>query len=221
MASITGKFLNQLWQIGAKHALYSHNGTWYHRLERFPGALCDSEGYILFQTRENFEGCLPFLRIKQDVGCPGGIRVIPGYVRCEAQEANDIDEPALPERVLQTVSRIVRDTAVSSEVKLMYDHECQLCGKTIELCGRNYSEAHHIRPLGSKHGGHDTKDNVLCVCPNCHVLLDFAAIPLSLSSLRAIKHTIRPANVDYHNALHKASLSNFRKPQVAHKRQRV
>jgi len=198
---ITGKFLNELWSIGSKHTLYSHDGSWYHQLRRFPGALCDSEGYILFPTKEAFHGC-SFLRIKQDVGCTGGIRQIPGYVRCDSQTANDINPPSQPERVLQRVSRIIRDTAISSELKLLYDHSCQICGTVISLCGRSYSEAHHIKPLGKPHDGSDTRDNLLCVCPNCHVLLDYAAMPLHLESLKSLKHPLRPTNIAYHNALH-------------------
>ena len=203
---ITGKFLSGLWSIDAKHALYSHDGTWYHQLTRFPGALCDSEGFILFPTKEAFQDCA-FLRIHQDVGCRGGISQIPGYVRCDSQTASDINLPSRPERVVQRVSRIIRDTAVSSELKLLYDHSCQLCGTAINLCGRDYSEAHHIKPLGSPHDGDDTRDNLLCVCPNCHVLLDYAAVPLKLESLKAQKHSLKPANVAYHNSLHRDALA--------------
>lgn len=199
---ITGKALNDLWRIGAKHALYSHNGTWYHQLTRFPGALCDSEGYILFLTKAAFDEC-PYLRIQKDVGCRGGIQQIPGYVRRDSLEASDINEPSKPERILQRISRIIRDTAISSEIKLLYDHSCQLCGTVVQLLDQGYSEAHHIKPLGRPHDGDDTHDNLLCVCPNCHVLLDYAAIPLSIESLMASRHRLNPENIDYHNLLHR------------------
>ncbi|MFD8615387.1 HNH endonuclease, partial [Streptomyces sp. NPDC059631] len=39
-----------------------------------------------------------------------------------------------------------------------------------------YSEGAHIRALGSPHNGPDTTSNVLCLCPNCHVMLDAGAI---------------------------------------------
>jgi 5-methylcytosine-specific restriction enzyme A len=198
---ITGKFLNELWGIGAEHALYSFDGTWYHRLTRFPGALCDSEGYVLFATKAAFDHC-SFLRIRQDVGCPGGIHQIPGYVRCGSQAATDLNLPSKPGRVEQRVSRIIRDTALSSELKLLYGHSCQLCGTVIKVCGGGYSEAHHIKPLGSPHDGDDTRDNLLCVCPNCHVLLDYAAIPLKPDGLKILRHHLNPANVAYHNSLH-------------------
>jgi hypothetical protein len=34
---ITGKILNEAWQVGAKHALYREDGKWYHQLRDFPG----------------------------------------------------------------------------------------------------------------------------------------------------------------------------------------
>lgn len=83
-SQITGKFLKELWGIPAKHVLYSHDGTWFHQLTAFPGALCDSEGYVLFATERAFRECT-LLRIKKDVGCPGGIQQISGYVRCDGQ----------------------------------------------------------------------------------------------------------------------------------------
>lgn len=205
---ITGKYLNELWGIGAKHALYSHNGTWYHQLKKFPGALCDSEGYVIFETLEDFTNCL-YLRVKQDVGCVGGIRKIPSYIRCDSQVANDVGEPSKPNRVDQRVTRIVRDTALSSELKLLYDHMCQLCGEVIKLCGKDYSEAHHIKPLGKPHDGNDKQNNLVCVCPNCHVQLDYAAIPFELSMLKVLKHKIDSSNIDYHNKLHTEALSKI------------
>jgi hypothetical protein len=39
-----GRDLNQEWRIGAKHSLYREDGTWYHQLREFPGALIDAKG---------------------------------------------------------------------------------------------------------------------------------------------------------------------------------
>ena len=203
---ITGKHLKKLWGISAEHTLYRRDGSWYHQLTSFPGALCDAEGYVLFPTGRAFHNC-PSLQIKQDVHCPGGIQQIAGYVRCDSQVANDINPPSQPKRVLQHVSRVIRDTAISSELKLLYDHFCQLCGTRLMFYGRRYSEAHHIRPLGAPHDGSDTRDNLLCVCPNCHVLLDYAAVPIQLDALKHLRHPISAANVEYHNLLHRKAFS--------------
>jgi glycosidase len=50
----TGRVLNKLWRVDAAHALYLEDGKWYHHLERFPGALFDFNGYVLFRTREDY-----------------------------------------------------------------------------------------------------------------------------------------------------------------------
>jgi hypothetical protein len=74
-----GVELNKCWNVGAAHALYIHDGHWYHRLQRFPGALFDQNGYILFSTREEYEAC-PFLQIKKQINVlPPGISAIPEY----------------------------------------------------------------------------------------------------------------------------------------------
>ena len=38
--------------------------------------------------------------------------------------------------------------------------------------GRRHAEICHIKPLGRPHNGPDVPENILCLCPNCHVLLD-------------------------------------------------
>jgi len=42
----------------------------------------------------------------------------------------------------------------------------------LESLAGPYAEAAHIRPLGDPHNGPDTPDNILCLCPNHHVLFD-------------------------------------------------
>jgi hypothetical protein len=80
LTGLTGRQVNQEWEVGARHALYHHEGQWYHQLLRFPGALFDCNGYILFETRDVFRNC-SYLNITQDVHIPQGIAAIPGYVR--------------------------------------------------------------------------------------------------------------------------------------------
>ncbi|MFD3457255.1 HNH endonuclease [Streptomyces sp. NPDC058691] len=56
---------------------------------------------------------------------------------------------------------------------------CQICGVTVILTGGADSEGAHIQALGSPHNGPDTTDNVLCLCPTCHVMFDGGAIVLT------------------------------------------
>ncbi len=48
--------------------------------------------------------------------------------------AQDLGPPPA-ERVVTTVSRIIRDTRLSNRVKLLHNYECQLCGYTLTLPG--------------------------------------------------------------------------------------
>lgn len=92
------------------------------------------------------------------------------------------EEPAryvVSERRDMRVSRIIRDTAQSKKIKALYNHKCQMCGTRLECPAGPYSEAAHIRPLGTPHNGPDTEDNLLCLCPNHHVLFDNGAITIA------------------------------------------
>ena len=82
MANLSGRKLNNKWNIGASHALYRAKGNWYHHLTRFPGALCNSNGYVLFQTKEQYRNC-PDLQIGNTVHVPRGIASLPSYVKME------------------------------------------------------------------------------------------------------------------------------------------
>jgi putative restriction endonuclease len=122
------------------------------------------------------------------------------------------DEATQPQRVAQTIQRIVRDTAITREVKRIYDYTCQICRIALPTPIAPYAEAAHIRPLGRPHNGRDAMDNVLCLCPNDHVLFDFGAITVMPESLTvtgdrategqplfmARRHHLDLLNFDYH-----------------------
>jgi len=97
--------------------------------------------------------------------------------------------------------RILRDTKLSRQLKHLHMNRCQICGSTIKLkSGKSYSEAHHIKPLGSSHRGPDTAENILILCPNHHVMCDYGAIELAASNLRVINgHKISNEYIRYHN----------------------
>ncbi|WP_448698103.1 YDG/SRA domain-containing protein [Mucilaginibacter sp. AW1-3] len=82
-------------------------------------------------------------------------------------------------RQATTVLRIVRDTKLSRELKELYNYTCQICGICISVKGIGYAEAAHIKPLGKPHNGQDTPDNLLCLCPNHHVMFDKGVLSIS------------------------------------------
>lgn len=79
-ARVTGRCLAKEWNVTANHALYHHRGTWYHHLREFPGALFDPEGYVRFESKEEYEQH-PALQHQQDLHVERGIRSLPEYVR--------------------------------------------------------------------------------------------------------------------------------------------
>lgn len=118
----------------------------------------------------------------------------------KTQIANDIKD-AHPERVETTTYRILRDTELARQVKMLHDYKCQICGRTIELHdGSFYAEAHHIQPLGTPHNGPDKKGNIICVCPNHHAELDYGVIPLlTLDLNKSSCHIIDEQYMNYHD----------------------
>lgn len=116
---------------------------------------------------------------------------------------------ALPERIVATVSRIIRDTEAASSLKRRYHYRCQVCGLQIqEALGRYYIEVHHIRPLGGGHDGMDNHSNMLVVCPNHHAMFDLW-IPQFLNPARISigseefqlksQHKLSPDVISYYN----------------------
>lgn len=89
-----------------------------------------------------------------------------------ARPAN-VAEPA--PRYEATVSRLVRDTSITRQVKALHGYRCQVCGERLATPAGFYAEAAHIRPLGAPYHGPDTLGNVLCLCPNHHVLFDLGS----------------------------------------------
>ncbi len=81
----SGKDLAKRWGLNVRHALYRKTGDWYNRLSKFPGALLDAKGYVIFDSEHTFRSC-PHLRIGKQVRASHGIKVIPGYVQVVAHD---------------------------------------------------------------------------------------------------------------------------------------
>jgi putative restriction endonuclease len=123
------------------------------------------------------------------------------------EPAEYVAEPGLPRRRETSTLRIVRETAVTQWLKGLHDYRCQVCGVRLEGSAGPYAEAAHVRPLGRPHHGPDTADNVLCLCPNHHVLFDYGAFTLTdgleliglAGALRTHpRHQLDPAHLAYH-----------------------
>jgi putative restriction endonuclease len=108
--------------------------------------------------------------------------------RVESRLAKPIPEQyedtSSADRVEFISTRIIRDTKISNQVKEIYDYSCQVFGSIIELpSGGRYAEGAHIKPLGTPHNGPDNIQNILCLCPNHHLMFDRYALSINPDNL--------------------------------------
>jgi putative restriction endonuclease len=115
-----------------------------------------------------------------------------------------------PSRRLSKITRVVRCSAVGDWVKKLHDFTCQICGTRLETPAGPYAETCHIQPLGRPHNGPDVAENVLCLCPNCHVLFDELSLWIDddrslggrTGSLRVnLRHPISTQSLQYHRRM--------------------
>ena len=114
-----------------------------------------------------------------------------------------------PTRSTVSVDRIIRETAVTDYVKRLYQFKCQVCGLALLTRRGLYAEGAHIRPLGAPHDGPDQTSNVLCLCPNHHVMLDGGTLSVNDNHslvgasgvlLVHVDHKIDLAHLRYHRS---------------------
>ncbi|MFE0719768.1 YDG/SRA domain-containing protein [Streptomyces rochei] len=133
------------------------------------GSKLGIDGFLIWQFRMEAYADTPMPELSQG-------QMLPDLTGHEPVAPAGAEEP---ERVTSTVQRIIRNSAVKNAVKAWHQDQCQTCGTRIEVLGGFYSEGAHIQALGRPHNGPDRTDNVLCLCPNCHVMLDVGAIVLT------------------------------------------
>ena len=130
-------------------------------------ARCSDELYTIFSRIADEVVFTPILHDIENVTVP------------TANEPQNPDYNA-PPRVQTMVSRIIRDTKLSRQVKSENSWKCQICDLSITLNnGNNYSEGHHLRPLGGTYEGPDIKGNIIIVCPTHHTELDYGVIAIN------------------------------------------
>lgn len=117
-----------------------------------------------------------------------------------ASDLDEIDVSASPRVAVETY-RILRDTDLARKIKMLHRNTCQLCGMQLMLAdGSSYAEAHHIQPLGAPHHGPDISENIVVLCPNHHVQLDYGAFQLQQDELQSAHgHRIASKFIEYHN----------------------
>jgi putative restriction endonuclease len=99
------------------------------------------------------------------------------------------------------VLRIVRDTKIFQDIKKLYCFKCQVCGIAIKTKKGLYAEGAHVKPLGNPHDGEDSADNLLCLCPNHHVMFDKGTFSID-DDFHLIGELSGLENIRYHRESH-------------------
>lgn len=194
--------LNRSWGVGAVQTRYRETGNWYHPLKRFPAALFDSHGYVLFPTDDALRST-PGVHIGKQISVPDGISSLPGYRRKVAAGAlptfvtDEVQTPAsFWEGALRriTVNAFERDANARSACIAHFGASCCVCGFDFgavygEL-GSGFIHVHHTRPLREIRIGYavDPTRDLVPVCPNCHAMLHQTSPPLTVSELQKRLH---------------------------------
>ncbi|MGI9583201.1 YDG/SRA domain-containing protein [Chryseobacterium sp. RRHN12] len=115
-------------------------------------------------------------------------------------------------RTESTVLRIVRDTKIAWQIKKLYNFKCQVCLISIPTKLGHYAEGAHIKPLGKPHDGDDNPDNLICLCPNHHIMFDKGVFSITdnLQLIGALSgqliinnnHKLNLSNLQYHRQTH-------------------
>jgi predicted restriction endonuclease len=195
------------WGVPALHSCYRKDGTWYHCLERFPGALFDENGYVLFETKQDYESC-PDLIIEYEknwsnIKRGGRLANLPGYTTFEQRLfATNSEEPLAHEGKVElweggktrvVVNRYERDALARKQCIEIFGAKCSVCGfdflKRYGDIGKGFIHVHHLKPLSmiKKEYRVNPRDDLRPVCPNCHEMLHTRnPEPLSIQELQAL-----------------------------------
>lgn len=191
--------LNRDWGVGAVQVRYRETGNWYATLTRFPAALFDANGYVLFATEEEYRTS-PHIRIGKQIGVnKPGISAIPGYVRAFASNASpeyDVDIHTLVateghRRLVLHLERERNQTLVRRKKKLAASLQCEVCGFSFGRAygehAADYCEVHHLLPLAEAEQPTRTRMQDLAIlCANCHRVVHLQNPPYTLEEVRGM-----------------------------------
>ena len=190
----TARALVKRWQLDVAHALYRETGDWYHQLERFPGALLDKSGFVIFETEDAYTNC-PHLKIRQDVSVPNQITSIPGYTLAVDQHPNvtSYEKATFNEGARRDIiqSVVERDPAARAACIAIHGLSCAACGfnfgTVFGSLGEGFIHVHHCNPVSGGPMEVDPSKDMVPLCPNCHAMVHRREPILSLEEIKMLR----------------------------------
>ena len=189
--------LQAQWGVRASQVRYSDDGHWYARLSRFPAALFDASGYLVFEKETDYLNS-PHIRVGKQIAVPApGISAVPGYVRMIAVDSVprtdvDVHEVEATEGARRLVSHLKRErnqALARRKKERAQSISCEACGFSFEDAygdaAADYCEVHHLVPLAASQPSRRTKlQDLAILCSNCHRVVHLRNPPFTLQELK-------------------------------------
>ena len=177
--------LKKKWGVAAVQVRYRETGNWYALLERFPAALFDQNGYILFPTEEAYRTA-PGILIGKEIGFRKrkGISEMPGYKHFATDEPGDgaliadikqieSNKATDPTTKQALVSARIGQGKFGSEIREQWNHRCCVTGSSTAAA----LEASHIKRWAESNDQERLDpNNGLLLTANLHKLFDAGLI---------------------------------------------
>jgi hypothetical protein len=187
------------WNKPVAQARYSDDGHWYALLNRFPAALVDANGYLLFESEQQYKSSLHLALGKQISVRKPGISAVPGYVRMLDPNDTPLVDIDIHEyegiegrkRLLVHLSRERNRRLIIQKKKKALSLACEVCGFSFAgeygPLAADYCEVHHLVPLSEAQAERKTslKDLAL-LCANCHRVIHLRNPPFTLEEVKSM-----------------------------------
>ena len=204
MAKLTGKMLATRHAVKVNQSLYRSSGDWYHVPVKFPAALFDTGGYLLFETLDNYQ---KFVSGGEDIGVKqsidknwltikDGIQAHQSYISFDLRVYPDEIEKTwlIIEGAKQSVvvNRYERDPFARRACIEHWSPVCAVCGFDFKLfygnIGDGFIHVHHLTPISSIKSEYelDPVKDLRPVCPNCHAMLHKKMPPFSIDEMKGL-----------------------------------
>ena len=181
--------------IPCDYSLYSGWGNFYYVPRKYPVALIDGAGYVIFHDRSSLNR--PEIRVGKRLNVPSGIKTLPEYTLFDTFPLR------LPEEVTETrffegaceritVNRYERDPKARKSCLAHYGYRCAVCKIMLSehygAIAEKLIHVHHLKPLATigRYYQLDPVQDLRPVCPNCHSVIHRHEPPLSISELQKL-----------------------------------
>lgn len=192
---VNGAKLARDWGLNVAQARYSAWGNWYAPLTRYPAALLDAHGYVLFPNESTLQ-THDKIKVTKQINVPSLISTLPEYIQVTGLIPEELplsEQVSEGTRVQVVVNRYERSTTARKICLEHYGYSCEVCGLTMKnMYGDRAAgliHVHHLVPV-SEIGSQYMLDPIADlrpVCPNCHAFLHTSTPPITISEAKEFR----------------------------------